>query len=250
MTSLHSRPIHHGRTGRPRAALAGVVALALPLLACATAPAATEAVAPGARGLPLTSSESLTLVGARAEPTSHAGRSGIQLQPLDQVGPDDVMLAIVQGPEFRDGEIDVEVSGAPHPGAPPDMRGFIGVSFHVSPDGSRSEDVYLRPDNGRADDQLRRNHSVQYQAIPGWGWKRLRDETPGVYESYADLQPGVWTRMRVKVSGTRAELYVNGAEQPTLIVRDLKHGAIGGGIALWAHRTTVAYFRNLVVTPR
>ena len=31
--------------------------------------------------------------------------------------------------------------------------------------------------------------------------------------------------MRVKVSGTRAELYVNGAEQPTLIVQDLKLGA-------------------------
>jgi hypothetical protein len=233
----------------PSRLLASVAALALPLLGCATTAATPAATAPGARVLPLTSSESLTLVGARAEQVSYAGRSGIQLQPLDEVGPDDVMLALVQGPEFRDGEIDVEVSGAARPGAPPDMRGFIGVSFHVSSDGARSEDVYLRPDNGRADDQLRRNHAVQYQAIPGWGWKRLRDETPGVYESYADLQPGVWTRMRVKVSGTRAELYVNGAEQPTLIVRDLKHGAIGGGIALWAHRTTVAYFRNLVVTP-
>jgi hypothetical protein len=243
MIPTHSRREH-------RAVLAGVAALALPLLGCATASPTTAAPGAGARVLPLTSSESLTLMGARAESVSYAGRSGIQLQPLDQVGPDDVMLAIVQGPEFRDGEIDVEVSGAPQTGAPADMRGFIGVSFHVSPDGSRSEDLYLRPDNGRADDQLRRNHSVQYQAIPGWGWKRLRDETPGVYESYADLQPGVWTRMRVKVSGTRAELYVNGADQPTLIVRELKHGAIGGGIALWAHRTTVAYFRNLVVTPR
>jgi len=56
--------------------------------------------------------------------------------------------------------------------------------------------------------------------------------------------------MRVKLSGTRAELYVNGAEQPTLIVRDLKHGAVGGAVALWAHRTTEAYFRNLVITPR
>ena len=246
MTSLISSRL---RSGRARC-LTSLAALALPLLGCATASTTPTAATPGARILPLTSSEGLNLLGARAESASHAGRSGIQLQPLDQVGPDDVMLAIVQGPEFRDGEIDLEVSGAPQAGAPPDMRGFIGVSFHVSPDGSRSEDMYLRPDNGRAEDQLRRNHSVQYQAIPGWGWKRLRDETPGVYESYADLQPGVWTRMRVKVSGTRAELYVNDAEQPTLIVRDLKNGAVGGGIALWAHRTTVAYFRNLVVTPR
>ena len=55
--------------------------------------------------------------------------------------------------------------------------------------------------------------------------------------------------MRVKVSGTRAELYVNGAEQPTLIVGDLKHGSGAGGVALWAHRTTETYFRNLVISP-
>ena len=256
MISTHSlgqrrsfSPLRHGRARPSCAGWASLAALALPLLGCATASPLPAAAGPGARVLPLISSEGLTLVGARAEPVTHGGRSGIQLHPLDQVGPDDVVLAIVQGPELRDGEIEVEVSGAPRPDAPSEMRGFIGLSFHVSSDGSRSEDMYLRPANGRADDQLRRNHAVQYQAIPGWGWKRLRDETPGVYETYADLQPGVWTRMRVKVSGTRAELYVNGAEQPTLIVQDLKHGAIGGGIALWAHRTTVAYFRNLVITP-
>jgi hypothetical protein len=73
---------------------------------------------------------------------------------------------------------------------------------------------------------------------------------PRRHETYVDLQPGVWTPMRVKVSGTRAELYVNGAEWPTLIVRDLKHGSGTGFVALWAHRTTEAYYRNLVITPR
>jgi hypothetical protein len=52
------------------------------------------------------------------------------------------------------------------------------------------------------------------------------------------------------VSGTRAELYVNGATQPTLVVLDLKHGSGSGAVALWAHRTTEAYFRNLVISPR
>ncbi|HZJ56098.1 MAG TPA: family 16 glycoside hydrolase [Myxococcaceae bacterium] len=200
--------------------------------------------------LPLESAEGLTLLRTRAEAVTHQGRRALRLHALEEVGPDDVLLAIVNGLDFRDGEIAVEVAGAPLPDAPPEMRGFIGVSFHVSGGGSSSEDIYLRPSNGRADDQLRRNHAVQYQSIPGYGWKRLRDETPGQYETYVDLQPGVWTRMRVKVSGTRAELYVNGAEQPTLIVRELKRGTMAGGVALWAHRTTEAYFRNLVVTPR
>jgi hypothetical protein len=229
---------------------ATLTAVLAALVGCATPSPASGSAGPAARILPLESPEGLTLLRARAEPVTHQGRRGLRLHPLDQEGPTDVLLALVEGMEFRDGEIELEVAGAPLPDAPSDMRGFIGLSFHVSPDGSRSEDVYLRPSNGRAEDQLRRNHAVQYQSIPGYGWKRLRDETPGQYESYVDLQPGVWTRMRVKVSGTRAELYVNGAEQPTLIVRDLKHGAIGGGVALWAHQTTEAYFRHLVVTVR
>ena len=178
------------------------------------------------------------------------GRRGLRLHSLDQDGPTDVLLAIVQGMVVRGGGSERVVSCAPLPDAPADMRGFIGLSFRVSADGSRSEDLYLRPTNGRAEDQLRRNHTVQYQSIPGYGWKRLRDESPGQYETYVDLQPGTWTRMRVRVAGSRAELYVNGAEQPTLIVRDLKHGTTAGGVALWAHRSTEAYFRNLVVTVR
>lgn len=223
--------------------------LATGLLGCATGGARPDPHSSAVLVLPLASAGGLTLLHARAEPVTYLGRPGLRLHALDEVGPDDVVLALVSGLELRDGEIDLEVAGAPLPGAPPEMRGFIGVSFHVSPDAARSEDVYLRPSNGRADEQLRRNHAVQYQSTPDFGWKRLRDETPGQYEAYADLQPGVWTRMRVKISGTRAELYVNGAEQPTLIVRDLKLGAVGGGVALWAHRTTEAYFRNLVVSP-
>ena len=199
--------------------------------------------------LPLESAEGLTLLNARAEPVTRDGRRALRLHALDEVGPDDVVLALVAGLELADGEISVEVAGAPLPGAPAEMRGFIGVSFHVSADGSRSEDMYLRPDNGRAEDQLRRNHAVQYTSTPEYPWYRLRKEAPGQYEAYVDLQSGVWTPMRVKVSGTRAELYVNGGEQPTLIVRDLKHGAGTGLVALWAHRTTEAYFRNLVISP-
>jgi hypothetical protein len=229
---------------------AAVLLLIASLLGCATGPTRTSPAPPGARVFPLESADGLALVHARAEAVTHDGRRGLRLHALDEVGPDDVVLAIVQGVELGDGEIAVEVSGAPLPDAPAEMRGFIGVSFHVSPDGSASEDMYLRPSNGRSDDQLRRNHAVQYQSIPGWEWKRLRDEAPGQYEAYVDLQPGVWTPVRVKVSGNRAELYVNGADQPTLIVRELKRGAGTGGVALWAHRTTEAYFRNLVITPR
>ena len=225
------------------------VLVAASLLGCATA-APHPAASPGTRVLPLESAEGLVLLHARAEPVTHDGLRGLRLHALDDVGPDEVVLAVVDGLELADGEISLEVAGAPLPGAPPDMRGFIGVSFHVSADASRSEDLYLRPTNGRDDDQLRRNHAVQYASMPDYPWHRLRKEAPGQYETYVDLQPGVWTPMRVKISGARAELFVNGAHQPTLIVRDLKLGAGSGRVALWAHRTTEAYFRNLVISPR
>jgi hypothetical protein len=88
---------------------------------------------------------------------------------------------------------------------------------------------------------------VQYEAIPDYPWHRLREEQPGVYESYADLDAGAWTKMKVEVAGTKAKLYVNGAEQPCLIVNDLKLGDSRGQIGLWAFVATDAYFSNLTV---
>lgn len=86
----------------------------------------------------------------------------------------------------------------------PDDRGFIGVAFNVSPGGERFEYIYLRPDNGRAGDQVRRNHSTQYSSHPDFPWPRMRKEFPEKYESYVDLEPGVWTPMRIEVSGASA----------------------------------------------
>ena len=55
-------------------------------------------------------------------------------------------------------------------------RGFVGVAFRVAADQSRFECIYLRPTNGRVEDQVRRNHSVQYISVPGFPWPFLRKE--------------------------------------------------------------------------
>jgi len=68
-----------------------------------------------------------------------------------------------------------------------------------------------------------------------------------VYESYVDLEPGAWTKIKIAVSGTKAKLYVNGADQPTLIVNDLKLGESHGQIALWIGVDTEAYFSRITV---
>jgi hypothetical protein len=68
-------------------------------------------------------------------------------------------------------------------------------------DDSHYECFCIRPTNGRADDQLRRNHS---------------------------------TYLKIVATGTQVRLYVNGAEQPALIVNDLKRGETHGQVALGA----------------
>jgi hypothetical protein len=138
-------------------------------------------------------------------------------------------VAVLTNTSFRDGTIEVEVAGQPGPGAFEAARGFVGIAFRVAPDISGFECFYLRPTNGRADDQVRRNHSVQYISFPEFPWYRLRKESPEKYETYADILPGEWTKVRIEVKGDRARLFVGGAEQPTLIVNDLKRrgGAAG-----------------------
>jgi len=159
-------------------------------------------------------------------------------------------LAVVKGTEFTNGVIEAEIAGEPARDAPEGARGFVGIAFRVRPDLRTYDAFYLRPTNGRAGDQERRNHSAQYVSPPDWPWYRLRKETPSRYESYVDLESGVWTRIRIEVHGTQALLYVHGQPRPTLIVNDVKSGADGSGaIALWTNPGTIAHFRDLRITP-
>jgi hypothetical protein len=199
-----------------------------------------------AEQIPLTSTSRLELKNAQAEVTTHHGLQALKLTEKDP-GPGEA-FAIVKDLTFRNGTIDVEVSGAPAKGAPDFARGFIGVVFRMQADGTHFEDIYVRPSNARADNQLQRNHTTQYMSSPDWSWQRLRQETPGVYESYVDMAPGEWTRLRIVVKGTDASLYVGNAAQPCLLVHDLKLGEKEGSVALWIGPGTEGYFRNLTIT--
>ena len=156
-------------------------------------------------------------------------------------------LAIVKGSDFKDGTIEFDLVGMPRQGSNSQSRGFVGIAFRLQGDVEKFENFYLRFTNGRADDQVRRNHSTQYSAFPDFSWYRLRQESPGVYESYVDIEEKAWTRIKVAVSATKAKLYVNGADQPCLIVNDLKLGESRGRVALWTGSDTEAYFSNLQI---
>ena len=194
--------------------------------------------------------EQLELRNVKAEAVTYKNRSAVRL--IDAGAPDlgDAgRLAILRGTSFTDGTIDVNLTGDTTPDAAPTARGFVGVSFRVSSNASQFETFYLRPKNGRAQDQLQRNHSTQYISIPGFGWQKLRTDTPGKYESYVDLVPGEWMNVKILVADEKAELYVNGAAQPCLIVNDLKQPKSPGAVALWIGPGTIAHFANMRITP-
>jgi len=212
---------------------------------------APAAPAQSSQNVPRLSVDGLVLRNVKAEAVTYKGRSAVRLS--DAAAPesnDAERWALVRGTSLADGTIEVDLTGDTLPTANPTARGFVGISFRVAGDGSHFECFYLRPKNGRAQDQLRRNHSTQYISFPGFPWDKLRAETPGKYESYVDLVPGEWTKVRITVSGDKAQLYVNGAPQPVLIVNDLKQPPSAGAIALWVGSGTVAHFANLNVSPQ
>jgi hypothetical protein len=191
----------------------------------------------------------LQLKNVKAELVTFKGRDAVRVSDTASADtPDGLRYAVIGGTDFQDGAIEVDLAGDTQSGAAPEFRGFTGIAFRMSADGARYETVYLRPKNGRAEDQLQRNHSVQYDAQPDFPWQKLRQETPGKYETYADLVPGEWTKLRIEVHGEKARVFVNGAEQPALVVNDLKHGLSKGTLALWVGPKTLAHFSNLRIT--
>jgi len=195
----------------------------------------------------------LMTINVTASRVQYRGRDAIRIvsrEPANvPAGGSFSTIAIIPGVDFRDGVIEADIAGVPRAGADTSARGFVGIAFRVDSSGDRYAGFYIRPTNGRALDQLRRNHATQYISEPDYPWYRLRKEQPGVYESYVDLEPGAWTPIRIEVRQGVAQLFVNGTKQPTLIISDMKNPPAAGGIALWIDKDTEAHFSRLRVTP-
>lgn len=151
--------------------------------------------------------------------------------------------------EFHNGTIEVDAYSELLSNAPEYARGFIGVTFRIDESNNTFEGIYVRPTNGSALVQLRRNRATQYFSYPDYKYDRLREETPGEYESYVNIDIDEWIHMKIEVIDDKAKLFVNNTKEPCLIVNDLKHGKNKkGSIGLWTDIGTKGYFKNLKIS--
>lgn len=207
-----------------------------------------------AKSIDLQSDDDLILHNASGEAVTFNGHAALKLTSTTPPASDQQRLdhlALVEGLEFTNGTIEIDIAGQLNPNASGGARGFVGVAFRVQEDRETYDCFYLRPTNGRADDQDRRNHTVQYMSHPDFPWRKLRTETPSRYESYVDITPATWIHVRLEVDGAKARLFIDDREQPTLIVNDVKSGEdASGSVAIWFEGSTIAHARNLKITPR
>ena len=57
-----------------------------------------------------------------------------------------------------------------------------------------------------------------------------------------------WITLRIEIKDTKAKLFIDNNQQPSLLVNDLKHGAnASGAIALWVDAGTEGFFADLKI---
>lgn len=191
----------------------------------------------------------LTPVHTALEYCKEGGETILRVSKIEKLEQDDTNTFVrLDGVDFHNGVVEVDVCGKLLPDAPPHARGFIGIVFRVNDTNSEFESFYIRPTNGRAcTDPIRRQHACQYFSFPGYTFSYFREFGMDGYEAPVDtIALGQWSHIRAEVYGNSAVFYVN--EQEVLRVNNLKHGAEArGAMGLYVDIGTDGFFRNLRV---
>jgi arylsulfatase A-like enzyme len=185
------------------------------------------------------------ILNGQAQWIEEAGRGWLRLlvNESDPNSPDTASVALVEGLEFQQGTIEVDLRGQNVR-----QRSFLGVTFHAV-DEKTLEAVYFRPFNFQAEPPFK-NRAVQYISWPEHHWSKLREESPGVYEHGVNPipDPSDWFHARIEVSAEQIFVFVNNAPEPSLIVQRLTDRSIGK-VGLWAG-VVAGEYANLKITPK
>lgn len=182
--------------------------------------------------------------------TSLEVRNGVaRVAKINKLDQDDANTYIrVDGNEFHNGIIEVDVCGKLLENAPAHARGFIGIVFRVNQSNSEFESFYIRPTNGiGCEDPIRRAHGCQYFSFPGYTFSYFREFGIEQYENRVDtIALNKWSHLKAVVRDANGEFYVD--DHLVLTVNDLKHGDSAGCIGLYVDIGTDGYFKNLTVS--
>jgi hypothetical protein len=184
------------------------------------------------------------VINAVCQAEAEDGRPVVHLKPKGKAKtPSDIGLALVEGIEFNEGTLELDLKGKGKW-----ERTFLGVAFSAV-DGKKFEAVYFRPFNFIRDDTSYRARAIQYVAWPENTWEKLRAAKPGVYESAVKPvpDPGGWFHARIEVTNQKVSVYVDEAKEPCLVV-DRLAGSVMGKVGLWVD-SNEGSFRNLKIRP-
>jgi hypothetical protein len=154
--------------------------------------------------------------------------------------------------DFENGTIEIKMySQLQNPAPYPGIAGFIGVFFRVQENDSAFESIYLRPKVGRVNNQMFRNHAVQYFSYPHAKFEILRKNYPaGSYEGSAPVALNEWIKMRIEVNGETAEMFINDLKYSSFIVDKMLGKSKKGYVGLYVDIGTIGYFKDLKVTKK
>lgn len=137
--------------------------------------------------------------------------------------------ARLKNSSFKNGIIEYDISFE-------QARNFAGIHFHIQ-DELNYEEYYLRPHQSGNQDAMQYTPVVNGNA----GWQLYSEEG---YWSAKDFNFGEWMHVKLVVSGTEMDVFIDDMEKPILHVNELKlrstSGSIGFGTFLGA-----AYYANL-----
>lgn len=179
-----------------------------------------------AEDIPLTSPD-FKIEGEVHEFVTYKGKEALKLKNA---------AAEIMSVDFGDGVIEFDI-------ALPGERGFSGIAFHMGSgdQAGTMDEFYIRPHQRGMPDA--NQYTPIFNNVTGWqlyhGPQFSSDNT---------FEADAWQHVKIAISGTRADIYLDDMETVALAVPELKSGIASGGLQLYSSLIP-AYFANLKITP-
>ncbi|HEX4228765.1 MAG TPA: hypothetical protein VHZ07_08845 [Bryobacteraceae bacterium] len=178
--------------------------------------------------IPMTAGRWTTTAG-QVEFVEHLGAPAIDLKPGNYAKHIASGQAVLNGLIFRNGTIEYDV----------DARSGMGAGFVFRKTDEKSYEMFYlrpRPKCEEAPDCIQ--YAPQSHGVLLW------DVFPQ-YQSPAPLHQGEWNHVKLVISGRRMDIFINGAEKPTLKIGRLEGDTEEGGLMVQGP----GIFANLTVDP-